>query len=244
MVKIIKVPAINGLGTTDGTELAPDKISEEGETILCEISDVEKQEFEIYKRAKKVKEKTIFIGGDHSISYPIIRSFLERSQKPRLIIFDAHPDLMPPMENPTHEEWLTKLIDEKLIEPQNIMLIGIRGESKNVSPKEMESAKEKRINVIYAHEFEEKKEEILKFAKENFYLSIDIDAFDKKDTPATGYPEKQGPEKESLIGIITKLAKLKTLKSADIVEINPTKPEAEKTIRLAKRVLEILKNHL
>ena len=148
------------------------------------------------------------------------------------------------MENPTHEEWLTKLIDEKLIEPQNIMLIGIRGESKNVSPKEMESAKEKRINVIYAHEFEEKKEEILKFAKENFYLSIDIDAFDKKDTPATGYPEKQGPEKESLIGIITKLAKLKTLKSADIVEINPTKPEAEKTIRLAKRVLEILKNHL
>ena len=234
MVKIINVPAINGLGKTKGTELAPKKISKEGETLQLDVEDVEEQEKTIYSKVKALSEKTIFIGGDHSITYPITKALLEKNPTMKLIILDAHPDLMPPMKNPTHEEWLSAIIKQGLA-PENILLIGAR----NIDPKE----KEYQINTIAISEIENSKEKIKKFIKNSkIYFSIDIDFFDAEVAPATGYPEKEGAKKDQGLTLIRNIAKESNLIGADIVEINPTKTEPEKTIELAKEVLEILKN--
>ena len=176
-MKIIKVPAINGLGMTKGTELAPDKISKEGETLKLDNSNIAKQEKIIYENAK---EKTIFIGGDHSISYPITKALFEKFENLKLIILDAHPDLMPPMENPTHEEWLSAIINTGL-NPKNILLIGAR----NIDPAE----KKYPIETVAISELKNAKEKIKEFSKDDkVYLSIDIDFFDSEVAPATGYP--------------------------------------------------------
>lgn len=233
-MKIIKVPAINGLGMTKGTELAPEKISPEGENLELDNSNIAEQEKKIYEIAKNSEEKTIFIGGDHSISYPITKALLKKHPNIKLIILDAHPDLMPPMENPTHEEWLSAIIKEGL-DPKNILLIGAR----NIDPKE----KEYPIQTIAISELESYKEKIDEFSKNSqVYLSIDIDFFDEKIAPATGYPEKEGASKEQGMDLIKYIVKNTSLISADIVEVNPTKPGADKTIELAKEILETLLN--
>lgn len=233
-MKIIKVPAINGLGMTKGTELAPDKISEEGETMEESLGNIAEQEKKIYETANSSKEKIIFIGGDHSISYPIVKALSEKQENMKLIVLDAHPDLMPPMENPTHEEWLSAIVGRH-IAPESVMLIGAR----NIDPAE----KGYPIETIAISELSNAKEKIEKFAKDNkVYLSVDIDFFDASVAPATGYPEKEGASKEQGLRLIGDIVKNTNIISADLVEVNPTKEGSEETIELAKEVLETLKN--
>jgi len=228
-MEIIKVPAINGLGMTKGTELAPAKISKEGETLELDNSNIAEQEKKIYEAAK---ENTIFIGGDHSISYPIVKALSEKYENMKLIVLDAHPDLMPPMENPTHEEWLSAIVG-RYIAPENIMLIGAR----NIDPAE----KGYTIQTIAIEELENTTEKIKEFAKDNqVYLSVDIDFFDAEVAPATGYPEKNGASREQGLQLIKDIVENTNILSSDLVEVNPTKPGAKKTIELAKDILNIL----
>jgi agmatinase len=118
---IVKVPGINGLGKTKGCEKAGNVIldslkeiysNEQGKPIDVRLLDLEEIHLDnsnlelsnelIYKNALDAfeeKPKTVFLGGDHSISYSITKAFLDHCKKsgkqPCLIIFDAHPDCMP-----------------------------------------------------------------------------------------------------------------------------------------------------
>ena len=233
-MEIIKIPAINGLGKTKGTELAPNKISKKGEILELDNSNIEEQEKIIFEKVKQTKEKTVFIGGDHSISYPIAKAFLEKFKNLKLIILDAHPDLMPPMENPTHEEWLSAVISKGL-NPKNILLIGAR----NIDLRERKYP----IQTITISEINNSREKINEFSKDNpVHLSIDIDFFDAKIAPATGYPEKDGASKKQGLRLIKEIVKMTNLIGADIVEVNPTKTGAEKTVELAKEILKFFQN--
>lgn len=237
---IIKVPGINGLGLTRGEELAPDLICSECEEIELNRDNIEEQEKQIYEYAKKLmetgKEKLIFIGGDHSISYPLTKAYFERNKGKKLIVFDAHYDLMESMENPTHEEWLNALIKTGLIEVENIMLVGIRRKSENIDSREVEYAEENKIKIIYTNEFEERKKEIMDFADKETYISFDIDAFDSSIVSATGYPEKNGLMKGEVFELFRKIK----FRAFDIVEVNPTKKGKEETIKIAKEIVDII----
>ena len=120
-MKMINVPLVNGLGKTKGVEEAGNKVwkgdlekIDFGEKDLIEINDL------IYNKSFKEfgAGKVCFLGGDHSMSYPITRAFFDwcenESKKPCLIVFDAHPDLMEPVDRkiPTHEEWLRGLVED------------------------------------------------------------------------------------------------------------------------------------
>jgi len=93
------------------------------------------------------KSQEYFLGGDHSISYSTTRAFFDycddSGKKPCLIVFDAHADCMVPMKEPTHEEWLRKLIEDGF-PTKNILLVAVRNYWKD----EMEFLKEKNIRVI------------------------------------------------------------------------------------------------
>ncbi len=163
---IISVPGINGLGKTKGCRNAPKEIlssfyinSENVKVIELDNSDIERQEHKIYEESKKIidyliknREKGIFLGGDHSISYPLGKAFIEKSKKglknPGLIIFDAHYDLMKPLKNPTHEEWLRALIENK--DFKEVLIVGIRRESEKIHEKEKDFANKNSIKDIYS----------------------------------------------------------------------------------------------
>ena len=66
--------------------------------------------------------KVCFVGGDHSITYPLFKAFREKNAKPFLIVFDAHADCMPSMKEPTHEEFLRRIIEDGF-DPAKVMKI-------------------------------------------------------------------------------------------------------------------------
>src|SRR3989338_6506432 len=150
-MQIVKVPGINGFGKTKGCRNAGNSIiamldeiwsSEKGKPIerkLLELeeihvnnSNLEEQNKLIYENSLEAfekQDKVIFIGGDHSISYSIVKAFLDYNEdngkEPCLIVFDAHPDCMKAGKEPTHEEWLRAIVEQGF-PGKNVLLVGAR----------------------------------------------------------------------------------------------------------------------
>ena len=267
MAIVVKVPGINGLGKTSGCEKAGDEIAkslgeiysnesrkvlESGEIDLREIrtdsSDAEKTNRLIYKNSLEIfrsGKKAIFLGGDHSVSFPLAKAFLdsckERKKRPYLVVFDAHPDCMEPasVEVPTHEDWLRSLI-ESGFPPGNVMLVGAR----NSDEHEILFMAENRIKQISMNALLEDLEgsgdsitEFSGYPDAELYLSVDIDAADPAFAPGTGYLEPGGLTSRELIYLLQRMSKVRNLRALDIVEINPKKDKSGITVKLGAKIL-------
>lgn len=255
---ITKVPGVNGLGNTKGCEKAPNEILEslkdirsneklrsislddlKVEEIKLDTNDIESQEKSIYGNAMKtfsLKQLAVFLGGDHSVSFPIGKAFLESYTDCCLIVFDAHPDCMPPMKEPSHEEWLRALI-ESGFPAENIMLVGAR----NFDIEETRFLKENKVKMINMNtlliNLHDVSDTIMEFSNgKNLYVSIDIDFIDPAFAPGTGYNEPGGVSSRQALYIFSRLALLKNLKALDIVEVNPIKDDG-RTVKLAAKIL-------
>lgn len=266
MTFVVRIPGINGLGKTKGCEKAGNLIleslkeihmNEQGkpidsrlidlEEIHLDNSDVELSNKLIYKNSLEMfetKPKTIFLGGDHSVSFSTTKAFLDYCKKnekqPCLIVFDAHADCMKPMKEPTHEEWLRALI-ESGFPTENILIVGAR----NIWKDELEFLKKKNIRMISVNQLEEDLHEtcdtLMEFSNgKELYVSIDIDVIDPAFAPATGYQEPGGLTSRQFFYVLQRLNKIKNLKAVDVVEINPDKDKDGSTIKLGAKVLSEL----
>ncbi len=257
-MNIIKIKSSQGcLGKNKGCEKAPDAIVENlkqfhanenewepkfeiDEAEIAE-SDLEKTFDSISKKAEEVlDEKTIFLGGDHSITYATVRGFSKKFENPGVIIFDAHPDAESDF-IPTHEDILRALVNENLIKPENIILLGTR----NWHSEEIKFLKQHKIKYFSMQEISKEGihdicDSVMSVAKEwgALYVSVDIDVLDPAFAPGTGYPEPGGMASRELIYFLQRMKMLKNFKAADIVEVNPEKDEL--TAKLgAKLVIEL-----
>lgn len=175
-----------------------------------------------------------FIGGDHSISYALVKGFKKKFKNFGLVVFDAHPDCCKPFKTVTHEDWLRKLIEEKIIKKRDVLLVGIR----EVDKTEVNFLKG--IKIIRCDEVVDN--EIIGFLEKykSVYLSLDIDVVDPKDAPGTGCRVKKGIKGKYFLQIIKTIKKFKNIKRIDLVEVNPSLDENEKTIKLAIKILKEL----
>jgi len=263
MTFIIKVPGINGLGKTKGCEKAPNEIIKslnliysneqkkiidssllELEEIHLDNGNLEETNNLIYKNSLKAfeeKNKIFFLGGDHSISYSLVKAFFDHTkkldEKPCLIVFDAHPDCMEPMKEPTFEEWLRKLIEEGF-PAENVLLVGVR----NFWRDEIIFLKEKGVRMMDMNSLLEDLNDscdiLMEFSNgKQLYISIDIDVIDPAFAPATGNPEPGGLTSREFIYLISRINKMINLKAIDLVEINPDKDKGELTVKLGAKIL-------
>lgn len=260
---IVKIPAINGLGKTKGCEKSPNRVLESLKEIhsneqhvpvdvrLLELEEIhldntnlaESNEL-IYKNSLEIFEqenKVFFLGGDHSLSYSTGKAFLkycrQEGKEPCFIVFDAHADLMPPMKEPTHEEWLRALV-EYGFPTENILIVGAR----NIYQTETEFLKKRNIRVIdinyFLTDMEDICDTIMEFSDgKELYISVDIDVIDPVFAPATGYPEPAGLTSREFLYLMQRIKKIKNLKAVDIVEINPDKDNDGRTIKLGAKIL-------
>lgn len=259
-MKIVKVPAINALGKTRGCEKAPDEIikildeiysSESGKKVEFKVDEVEVNNSNVVKTIQNIREKAkeyflrkeeaIFLGGDHSITYSLVKEFAKKENY-GLVIFDAHPDCMAPGKEPSHEEWLRALIEQGF-NPRNILLVGIR----NSDIQELRFLKDKGVNVFSMKEINENletscdkiMEEARKFS--SFYVSIDIDVIDPAFAPGTGYLEPGGLTSRQFLYFIQRIFLLDNLNIMDLVEVNPERDLNNMTLKLAAKIIaEIL----
>ena len=247
--KIIIVPTNQGsLGKNIGCELAGEQILNGLNTLNLNTTTatIDNNNFlNTIKNLENIKDinEKIFIGGDHSITYPLFKNFTNLTKKsdnnePGLIVFDAHPDCVNNFSPPTHEDFIRVLISEHIIKPENIFIIGLR----NVDKIEKDFLEKMNIKNIYAKDFNENSlKDLLEFIKKfnNIYLSVDIDVLDPLEAPGTGYPESGGLKLKKLIKYLELLKKSGKIKCLDIVEINPLKDINNKTIIAGQEILKV-----
>lgn len=245
--------SLGSLGKNSGTELAPELIAkkisaEKTFEVAVWPSDYEKSQGNLYIASAsalselKKEEKCLFLGGDHSMSYAAFRAFAKRfGKKSRLVLIDAHLDLMPfAPQSQSHEDWLRKLVEEKILPPKNIFILGVRRTWKA----EREYAKNKKIKFAAAKEVHNNLDAVLaalkKFCSEAgaLYLSIDIDAIDPSIAPATAYREKNGLTLWQAEKIIRVLGAGGKLRAIDLVEANPKMKGWKKTLGSALQILK------
>jgi agmatinase len=259
-MQIIRVRLINSDGISKGCEKAPVEIlkqlrfieySEKDkkiefdklnlEEIHVNLENIEEANWLIYENCKEIFEKhskAFFIGGDHSISYSILRSFNKVQEKPFLVVFDAHVDCKIPGKEAKNRDWLRKLI-ETGYDPDNLVVIS----SRSILEEEMSFLKENKITVIKMELLQEDLEGVCDLIMERarnstgFYLSVDLNCVDPAFAPGVSEIEPGGMSSRDLIYFVKRLMLLDNFCGADIVEINPDKDFRGMTVRLGAKIL-------
>ena len=242
-MKIVSVPRISALGLKGPEKMGEKVLAEIGkefETIKVDNSNIESSERAIFSRAMEIfsdGEKVIFIGGDHSISYPIFRAFSKVNKNAFLIVFDAHADCDYPATEPTHEEWLRAII-ERGFDASRVVLIGTRKmwevEKKFLIDNGVKVFSEINDVEAVADYITEKANGL------DVYVSVDIDVLDPAFAPAVNYPEVNGMSPRELFYLLGRIFYIKTLKAIDVVEVVPEKDERYdyRTTRVAIKIVE------
>jgi len=210
------------------------------EEIHVDLRNLEEANHLIFENSKEIFEKnfrSFFIGGDHSISYSILRAFNKVEKVPLLVVFDAHTDCLD-SERLEERNWLRKLV-EAGFNDKRIILIS----SRNFHEKEIYFLKKLGIRVIGPDILQEDLEGICDLVMEKarlstgFYISIDIDCLDPAYAPGTVYLEPGGLSSRDLIYFIKRLSLLENFRGADIVNINPSRDINEMTVKLGAKLL-------
>jgi len=249
-MRIIKIPVSAGwLKKTTGVEKGPDKIvkhledfwfSETNVLPVYSFDEVSAPTQKTIFDKIKMQNEFVVLGGDHSLTYPCFKAFASNHNNPGIIVFDAHPDLMETTDPVNHENYLRALIEHDVIKPENIILVGIR----NSDPDEIKFLKEYKIKYfpmsVIADEGKETVCDAVMAAAKKFdalYLSIDLDAMDAAFAPGVTYPEVAGLTSREFLYFLQRIKKLKNLKAADIVELNPDKDINNITALLAAKIV-------
>ncbi|NOY14121.1 MAG: agmatinase [Deltaproteobacteria bacterium] len=179
------------------------------------------------------------LGGDHSITYPVVKAFSGR--KIHYVHFDTHVDCDRIFKSEyTHGSPVARILEDGLAE--SITLLGIRGLAN--SGNDVEWIQQQGAKIVTARELKQTRLESLAelFAEGDYYISVDIDVFDPTAAPGTGTPEPGGllfPEFSDLIYLI---ARRGNILGFDIMEVNPqVDGPGDITSHLASRcVIELL----
>lgn len=248
-MKIVEVPLFEKFGEVDifwgvcekilsSFEVeAPEKLGIKGGNLEEKIELIYKNAFESFDK------KLFFLGGDHFLSYTLVRAFFNYSEyngkDPCLIVFDSRPNLKKSINNkmPLSEGWLRALI-EYGFPLKNILLVGVR----NIEKSELNFLGEKirRVSVEeLMFDLESKTDAIMEFGYgKEVYVSIDISFLDPAYAPGTTVCEPGGLSSREFLYIIKRMSKMKNLRAVDLVEINPSKDEGNRTIELGKKIVE------
>ena len=192
----------------------------------ADLGDSLKKIEEYYYKIFKSKTIPISIGGDHLISLPILRA-LGKKKPLGMFHFDSHTDTWDTYFGGykyTHGTPFRRAIEERLLNPKKIVMMGIRGSL--YDPKDMSWAIKKGVTIITIDEFFKygfkKSMGIAKKIIGNTpaYLSFDIDGIDPTYAPGTGTPEVGGFTVRESQNILRELNGINFV-GADVVEVSP-----------------------
>ncbi|HET8887528.1 MAG TPA: agmatinase family protein [Candidatus Angelobacter sp.] len=171
----------------------------------------------------------ISLGGDHSITYPIIKGFRPRWPELTILHFDAHPDLYDELGGKKHSHAcpFARIMEEKLA--RRLVQVGIR----TMNGHQTEQAKKFGVEVITMRELE-------RFAdlklEGPLYISFDVDVLDPAFAPGVSHYEPGGMSVREVLSCIQSLPG--PLVGADIVEYNPTRDLHNQTAMVCAKVLK------
>jgi len=193
------------------------------ETVLVDLGDVDTsgdadKSFALTEKAVAgILDKgavPVVLGGDHSITYPIIKAFAKKFKPLDILHFDAHPDLYEDLygDRLSHACPFARIMEDGLA--QNLVQVGIRA----ATPDQKAKALKHGVRMIEMKEIHDPV--FLKFTNP-LYISFDLDALDPAFAPGVSNHEPGGLSTRQAIQIIQALKA--RIVGFDIVELNASR---------------------
>ena len=202
---------------------------------------------EFCRRLLQSGSKPVTLGGDHTITLPILRALREHHGAIALVHVDAHADTNDTMfgERIAHGTIFRRAIEEGLVEPRKMVQIGLR--ATGYAADDFDWARTRGVRVVTAEEcWHRSVAPLMEQVRERIgpstpaYLSFDIDALDPSVAPGTGTPEPGGLTGPQGIEIIRGCFGL-NLVGCDLVEVSPPyDPSGNTALLAANLVFEML----
>lgn len=178
-----------------------------------------------------VGRRVITLGGDHSITFPILRAFRAHHDDLTVVHIDAHPDLYDDLDgNPlSHASPFARALEAGCM--TKLVQLGIR----TATPHQREQAARWGVTMLSARQLDEFDPSTLSGP---IYLTIDLDGLDPSIAPGVSHHEPGGLTVREVLEILESLPG--PLVGADVVELNPTRDLVDMTAMVgAKLVKEI-----
>jgi len=172
----------------------------------------------------------IILGGEHSVTPPIVSSIQKNVSDLKILVLDAHLDFRDEYEGMKHSHATVSKRISETVGLENITIGGVRSISS-------ESVEKKKPLFLTSKQVEENDciDEILEETSRPIYLSIDMDVVDPSIAPGVGNPEPFGLSSVKMKELVSRLAP--RLIGMDIVEINPEYDESNITSNLGARLI-------
>ena len=175
--------------------------------------------------------RLITLGGDHSIAYPIVKSFYQHYSNLHILQFDAHTDLYDEYEGDrlSHACPFARIMEQNLA--MSLCQVGIR----TISKHQRDQQKRFNVEVITMNDWTRG---IRAKLKGPLYISLDLDVFDPAFAPGISHYEPGGMNPREVIDLILNIQV--PIIGADIVEYNPNRDRHGMTAMLAAKLLKEL----
>lgn len=182
----------------------------------------------------------VFLGGDHSVTLPLLRAAKARYGELAMVHFDAHCDTWKDhfSEPSGHGTWTYEALQEGLVKPSQTVQIGLRSSGERAA---REYVKDQGGLIYTARDLRGKDGEGLagmvasiksRIGDQPCYLTLDIDCLDPAFAPGTGTPEPGGMTSSQVLTFLEALAPLNFI-GMDCVEVAPAYDHAELTSNAA-----------
>jgi agmatinase len=179
------------------------------------------------------------LGGDHSLSLPLLRAHARRHGRLGVVHFDSHPDTWKTEFGGrlySHGTPFRRALEEELIDPAHYIQVGLRGPTSG--NRDWQDARDLGVRVITMDEAAALGVPAVVAAIHTVaaqgptYVSLDIDAADPAFAPGTGTPEVGGFTSHQLLQLVRGLRGLR-LVGFDLVEVSPPFDHSDITAILA-----------
>jgi agmatinase len=185
--------------------------------------------------------RCVCVGGDHSLSLPILRAMVKRHGPLALIQFDAHNDLWDEYfgSKYSHGTPFRRAIEEGLLLQDSFLQVGLHGQV--YSEHDFDFAREHNVKMIFAEEFHSQgmalfSRHLKAFRSKPVYVTLDIDCIDPAYAPGTGTPQIGGFTSVQILELVRALGGLNII-GGDLVEVSPPYDTGEITSLIAANLL-------
>jgi arginase len=174
-------------------------------------------------------QRPVSLGGDHSITYPIVRAFSKKYPNLKIVHFDAHPDLYDEFEGNrySHACPFARIMEEGCA--KRLIQVGIR----TINAHQREQVKRFGVEVVEMRDLPA----LAKLKPDGpIYVSFDVDVLDPAFAPGISHREPGGMSVREAIAHLHAITG--EIVGADLVEYNPTQDVSQLTAMVCGKLLK------
>lgn len=174
----------------------------------------------------------ILLGGDHSVTYPILRAIAAHHGPVSILHFDAHPDLYDELDGNrrSHASPFARVLEEGLA--TRLVQVGIR--TLNAHQRDQVA----RFGVVEIVPMRDFTPASVPVPKGPLYISIDLDGLDPAHAPGVSHHEPGGLTVRQLLDVLARVEG--PVVGADVVELNPDNDVNGMTAAVAAKLVKEL----